>query len=118
MPFYRAPAHRIVLKAAGFDGKIPLVQDGKWNTQVQILLFYGKNAAVIERVIIGQKWQAPQFHDHYNLVIDALVPMRTPIERAERGETTLSEFFVEQLACKAEWKRLRGAGNAIASELL
>jgi hypothetical protein len=36
----RAPAHRIVLKAAGMDGKIPLVQDGKWNTEVQSLLFY------------------------------------------------------------------------------
>jgi hypothetical protein len=114
----RAPARRIVLKAAGIDGDIPLVQEGKRNTEVQSFLFYRKNTAVIKRVILEQKWQAPQLHDHYNLVCDALVPMRTLIERTQRGETTLSEFFVEQLTCNAEWKRMRGAGNAIASELL
>jgi hypothetical protein len=85
---------------------------------VQSFLFYRRKAAVIERIILQQKWQAPQFHDHYHLVIDALVPMRTLIERTERGETTLSEFFVEQLTCIAAGKRKRGAGNAIASQLL
>jgi hypothetical protein len=51
-------------------------------------------------------------------VIDALLPLRTLIERTERGDTTLADFFVMQLACKAEWERLGNAGNAIALELL
>jgi hypothetical protein len=45
-------------------------------------LFYRKNAAVIERVFLEQKWQAPQFHDHYKLVIEVLVPIRTLIDRS------------------------------------
>jgi hypothetical protein len=101
------PPHH--LEGCGIDGRIPLVQDGKWNTEVQSYLFYRKNAAVIERVNLEQKRHAPRFYDHDNRVIDALVPMRTLIERTEPGEATLSEFFVKQSACKAEWKRMRGA---------
>jgi hypothetical protein len=93
MPLIRAPAHRIGLKAAGIDGEIPLVQDRKWSTEVRSFLFYRRKAVVFERVIFKQKWQAPQSRDHYNLVIDALVPTPTLIERTERDETALSESF-------------------------
>jgi hypothetical protein len=65
---------------------------GKWNTDVQSFAFYHKNAAVIERVKLEQKWPAPELHDHYDLVIDAPVPMHGLIEHAERGDTKLSEF--------------------------
>jgi hypothetical protein len=97
MQFIRAPARRLILKAAGIQGKFPLVQDGKWNTEVQSFLFYRANAAVIEQVIREQKWQPPPFRPEYHAVIDALVPMRTLTERAERGDTTLADFFVMQL---------------------
>ena len=40
MQFIRAPARRLILKAAGIQGKFPLVQDGKWNTEVLSFLFY------------------------------------------------------------------------------
>ena len=98
MQFIRAPARRLILKGAGIQGKFPLVQDGKWNTEVQSFLFYRTNAAVIERVIREQKWKPPAFRDEFNVVIDALLPMRTLIERTERGDTTLADFFVMQLA--------------------
>jgi hypothetical protein len=78
--------------------------------------FLRKDAAVIERVILKQKWQAPRFHDRYNLVIDALIPMRTLIERTGRGETTPSvlvsgsrglEGRVEAAARSGEHDRIR-----------
>ena len=68
---------------------------------MQSVPFYRANAAVIEQVIREQKWQPPPFRPEYNAVIDALVPLRTLTERAERGDTTLAEFFVMQLDCKA-----------------
>jgi hypothetical protein len=118
MQFIRAPTRRIILKAAGIQGKFLLVQDGKWNTEVQSFLFYRANAAVMERVIGEQKWKPPVFRAEFNAVIGALLPMRTLVERAERGDTTLADFFVLQLACKAGWRRMGDGGNAIAVELL
>ena len=34
-------------------------------------------------------------------MIEELLPLRTLIERAERGDTTPAEYFVMQLECKA-----------------
>ena len=69
-------------------------------------------------MFIEQNWKAPQFRGEFNAVIGALLPLRTLVERTERGDTRLADFFVMQQSCKAEWKRLGEAGNQIASELL
>jgi hypothetical protein len=115
----RSKPVRAVLRSGGLTQKIPVIQDGKWNTWVKSATFFRDNREMIAELLKENGMHPPDgWCAEVDEIVSALSPFKPLTERIERGSTTLSDFHSMQLDCKSAWIQLCAAGNDVAGSFL